>query len=144
MYSERAVNMITGINHLTLAVNDLEESFTFYKDILGLKPIQKSRKSAYFLAGDLWIAIVEDACCRSGALPEYTHFSLNVLPENFNTLKTLLQQSGVVEWKENTSEGYSYYFLDPDGHKLEIHSSGLDARIDFGKKHWGDGVEWYV
>jgi len=29
--------MITGINHITLAVKDIEESFKFYQEILGFK-----------------------------------------------------------------------------------------------------------
>ena len=38
---------ITGFNHLTLAVRDIDESFEFYKDVLAFKPIQKSPESAY-------------------------------------------------------------------------------------------------
>ncbi|KPJ49965.1 glutathione transferase, partial [candidate division TA06 bacterium DG_26] len=34
--------MIRGINHITLAVRDIDESFKFYADVLGFKPIQKS------------------------------------------------------------------------------------------------------
>jgi catechol 2,3-dioxygenase-like lactoylglutathione lyase family enzyme len=44
--------MILGINHFTLSVNDIEESFHFYVDILGCKPIQKNPISAYVVAGD--------------------------------------------------------------------------------------------
>jgi hypothetical protein len=32
-------------------------------------------------------------------------------------------------WKENTSEGDSLYFLDPDGHRLELHVGSLDSRL---------------
>ncbi|GHL45122.1 hypothetical protein ECZU28_51170 [Escherichia coli] len=32
----------------------------------------------------------------------------------------LLAQAGAEVWKDNRSEGASYYFLDPDGHKLEL------------------------
>ena len=32
-------------------------------------------------------------------------------------------------WQENRSPGDSFYFLDPNGHKLEIHVSDLDARV---------------
>jgi len=35
----------------------------------------------------------------------------------------------VAFWQRNHSEGDSLYFLDPDGHKLEIHASDLNARI---------------
>lgn len=33
--------MITGANHYTLVVADLEYSFKFYREILGLKPLCK-------------------------------------------------------------------------------------------------------
>jgi catechol 2,3-dioxygenase-like lactoylglutathione lyase family enzyme len=51
--------MISGINHLTWTVKDIEESFAFYVDVLGFAPLMKSERSAYFLAGDVWIAVVK-------------------------------------------------------------------------------------
>ena len=38
-------------------------------------------------------------------------------------------EEGVTLWQANHSEGESLYFLDPDGHKLEIDASDLHARI---------------
>ena len=49
--------MINGINHITLAVKDVEKSFEFYKDILSLKPVAKWENGAYLTAGDTWIAL---------------------------------------------------------------------------------------
>lgn len=54
-------NMIQGLNHITLAVKDLEKSFHFYSEILGFKPLMNSDSNAYFLAGDLWFCIQVDA-----------------------------------------------------------------------------------
>jgi catechol 2,3-dioxygenase-like lactoylglutathione lyase family enzyme len=35
--------LLSGLNHLTLAVADLDRSFTFYKDLLGFRPATSSR-----------------------------------------------------------------------------------------------------
>jgi len=44
--------MITGMNHITLAVKDIDKSFNFYSGIIGLKPLVKWDKGAYFLDPD--------------------------------------------------------------------------------------------
>jgi catechol 2,3-dioxygenase-like lactoylglutathione lyase family enzyme len=136
--------MITGVNHLTLAVRDIEESFTFYHDVLGFTPIQKNPISAYLLAGEMWIALTLDAHARQEALPEYTHIAFTVAPADFDALKARLMQAGVQEWQTNQTEGASYYFVDPNGHKLEIHTSDLATRIATAKQTWGDAVHWFV
>jgi catechol 2,3-dioxygenase-like lactoylglutathione lyase family enzyme len=50
--------MINGINHITLAVSDLEVSFNVYTKILRLKPIAKWGKGAYLTAGDNWMLVL--------------------------------------------------------------------------------------
>jgi hypothetical protein len=49
-------------------------------------------------------------------------------------------------FKESFSEGDSLYFLDPDGHKLEIHVGNWQSRIEAKKLNLGIGenVEWYI
>jgi catechol 2,3-dioxygenase-like lactoylglutathione lyase family enzyme len=136
--------MITGINHITLAVRDIDESFKFYTDILGLKPIQKSSRSAYLLAGDTWIALTQDQHARHTHLPEYTHLAFTVAQQDFAVMKERLLKAGVHEWQQNWTEGDSFYFVDPNGHKLEIHVSDLETRIKSGKREWGDEVHWFV
>ena len=51
--------MITGINHITLAVRDAEVSFEFYRDVLGFRPLARWPTGAYLLAGDVWLALVQ-------------------------------------------------------------------------------------
>lgn len=50
--------MITGINHLTLAVRDLERSFDFYTRVMGLQPVVKWSQGAIH-SGDLESRLAE-------------------------------------------------------------------------------------
>lgn len=50
-------------------------------------------------------------------------------------LKKKLEDNGVKSFKENTSEGESFYFLDPDGHKLEIHYNTIEDRLKWAREN---------
>ncbi len=121
--------MITGLNHTTLAVRDLEKSFLFYTRELGLRPVARWYKGAYLAAGNDWICLNLDSETRTAPYPEYTHLAFSVAQEEFAAMVTCLQEAGVICWQSNRSFGDSFYFLDPDGHKLEIHTSDLKARL---------------
>lgn len=122
--------MITGINHVTLAVRDLERSFRFYTEVLQCRPLARWRSGAYLLAGELWLCLSQDDATRDGPLPEYTHLAFDVPIRDFGHLAARIHSAEAVVWKENRSEGDSLYFLDPDGHKLEIHVGGWQDRLD--------------
>lgn len=122
--------MVTGVNHVTFSVSDLERSFRFYVDVLGLQPVARWYKGAYLLAGNHWICLNVDPATRSAALPEYTHLAFAVEPSDFDAFEQRLGDSGAIRWQENHSPGRSVYFLDPDGHKLEIHCSNLSLRLE--------------
>lgn len=119
--------MITGINHITLTTKDLEKSFAFYRDVLGLKPLCRWVKGAYFLAGEQWFCLNIDINCSPAQ--DYTHYAFNVTDENFSQLEKKIIDSGAEIFQENKSPGKSLYFLDPDGHKLEIHVGSWQDRI---------------
>lgn len=135
--------MIRGINHITLAIRDIESSFEFYTTIVGLTPVAKWPKGAYLLAGETWIALVADPLVRSQALPEYTHIAFHVAPEQFGALAARIRQSGAAIWQENWTEGDSLYFTDPNGHKLEIHSSDLTTRLQTARAQPWEGLEFF-
>lgn len=134
--------MITGINHITISVNDLNESFAFYKDVLNFKPIMKSAYSAYLTLDNIWFALQQEK--DIDRLNEsYTHIALNIPSNEYISIIDRLKNIPVKEWKINDTEGDSFYFLDPSGNKFEIHYSNLENRIQYGKSHWKD-VEWFV
>ncbi|MBA3813810.1 MAG: VOC family protein [Alphaproteobacteria bacterium] len=142
--------MITSLNHVTLAVKDIETSFRFYKDILGFTPLCKWEGSAYFLVGglhdpnSLWFCLDRDINRQTSLCS--THYAFSVSSEEFKAMSERILRSGAIIFKENASPGDSLYFLDPDGHKLEIHTGDWKARIQIKKKNTGNwtNVEWFV
>ena len=122
--------MIIGVNHLTFSVRDLEESVGFYTGVLGFRIVSRGDGEAHLLAGDAWVVLIQDPSVRDGSLPEYTHVACSVAPEDFAALDRRIRRSGAEVWQENQTEGASLYFLDPNGHKLEIHTSDLKSRIE--------------
>ena len=120
---------VRGINHITLAVRDLEASFRFYREVLGLRPVARWYKGAYLEAGGDWVCLTLDGTTRSEGLPEYTHVAFTVDGGEFSAAVERLKAAGVERWQENRSPGESFYFMDPNGHKLEIHASDLGARL---------------
>ncbi len=133
--------MITGINHVTFAVRDLSRSFYFYREVLKFRPVARWEKGAYFEVGEFWFCLIEDEKTRSEALPEYTHVAFTVSPGAFESVSKSLRKASVPLWKENVSEGPSLYFLDPDGHKLEIHAGDLRSRLQALREKPRPGLE---
>lgn len=118
--------MLTGLNHITLAVSDLANSLNFYTEMLGFTPKAKWDHGAYLALGDLWLCLSVDTVAVAG---DYTHYAFSISGEAFDGFVARLRASGVAEWKTNKSEGKSIYLLDPDCHKLEIHDGDLESRL---------------
>ncbi|WP_462380917.1 fosfomycin resistance glutathione transferase [Pseudomonas sp. Marseille-QA0892] len=135
--------MVTGINHITLSVSDLERSFSFYTEIVGLKPVAKWTHGAYLVAGDHWLCLSLDAETRDGPHAEYTHIAFSVSATTFTDCADFIKSRGATIWKENISEGASLYFLDPDGHKLELHAGDLESRLEALRRQPYRGLELY-
>lgn len=117
--------MLTGLNHITLTILDIENSLNFYID-LGFTAHVKWETGAYLSLGELWL------CLNRGSVDEnhdYSHFAFSVDESNFQAMIDLVSKLQCTQWKQNASEGESIYILDPDGHKLEIHTGDLASRL---------------
>ncbi len=136
--------MIISMNHITLAITNIHKSFEFYREVLGLRPLVKWDKGAYFLVGDFWFCLNVDK--NRQVNPCYTHYAFTVTKEQFDKLRDAIIACGAKIFKENTSPGDSLYFLDPDGHKLELHVGNWQNRIKAKKADLGSwkNVEWFV
>lgn len=122
--------MIKGINHITFAVADINTAFNFYTGILGFKPVARWDKGAYLKTGEFWIALNADHNIKKMKRPDYSHIAFTCSSADFPEIRARILEYGCVEWSENKSEGESLYFLDPDGHKLEIHAGDLESRLE--------------
>jgi catechol 2,3-dioxygenase-like lactoylglutathione lyase family enzyme len=121
------LSMLTGLNHLTLAVTDLARSIDFYQQQLGLRLHARWDNGAYFSCGELWLCLSVDAAVTEKR--DYTHYAFSIAASEFAGLVARLEAQGAAVWKNNKSEGESFYFLDPDGHQLEIHVGDLAQRL---------------
>jgi glutathione S-transferase fosA5 len=122
--------MIGALNHLTLSVRELDRSFAFYVDVLGFRPLVRWLRGAYLLAGEeTWICLTLDPRAQLDLRSEYTHVAFSVTPEAFAVAAERIRASGAPEWQTDSSEGASLYFLDPDGHRLEIHVGDWRTRL---------------
>lgn len=132
--------MIVGLNHITIAVNDLDESFDFYVGLLGMTPCAKWFNGAYLTLNDVWFCLSHDTAIPSN---DYSHIAFDVSALCFQSVKAQIINAGVKQWKQNESEGESLYFLDPNGHKLELHVGSLTNRLKSLKLNPYDGIQFY-
>ena len=128
-----------GLNHLTLAVSELDRSVGFYRDILGCTLRARWAGGAYLEAGSLWLCLSLDPEAARAARRDYSHYAFDVAPADFAAAAALIAETAEV-WKANRSEGESLYFLDPDGHRLELHAGSLASRLDHYRSLPASGV----
>ncbi len=123
---------IKGICHFGLSVADLDESVTFYTEVLGLQLSERREKDAFFpVGGHDVMALIQypgggerfDAEMRPKNWGKaFTHFGLAAgsAAEVFE-FQEHLKAHGVKIVKEAYErwDGASLYFLDPNGYTLE-------------------------
>lgn len=130
---------VSGLSHITLAVADVERSLAFYRDVLGCVVRAVWADGAYLEAGGLWLCLSHDDRARSLPHPDYTHIAFSVSEAEYRHLSERVVAECVI-WKDNKSEGASTYFLDPDGHKLEIHLGSLETRLSHCRQNPSKGM----
>ncbi|TMU77711.1 fosfomycin resistance glutathione transferase [Pseudomonas fluorescens] len=135
--------MLTGLNHLTLAVGDLQRSLAFYRDVLQLRVEATWDAGAYLSLPGLWLCLSLDSTRSSEPSVDYTHYAFSLDAADFSTFVAKLKAVNVQEWRDNRSEGASFYFLDPDGHKLEAHVGDLASRLAACRQKPYAGMRFY-
>ncbi len=119
---------VRGLNHLTLAVTNRERSIAFYRDVLGCELRAVWARGAHLEAGALWLCLSVDDAAQGPERLDYTHYAFDIGADQFDVLAERIRRHAPI-WKADASEGASLYFLDPDGHRLELHVGSLATRL---------------
>ncbi len=123
--------MKPGISVLTIGVDDLEKSLTFYRDGLGLPTTGDYEGVTFFKLTGTWLALYprEDLAADAKVWADGSGFKGFSLAHNVRSKQevdvvlkqaedagaTILKAAQDAEWG-----GYSGYFADPDGFLWEV------------------------
>jgi extradiol dioxygenase family protein len=121
--------------HLAFPVSDLEQTLTFYRDILGCKT---GRMSDHWIDFDFWghqvVAHLSPDDAGKSAANEVDgkkvpvkHFGVILEWDEFETLSEKLKKTGMefiiepyIRFKGEAGEQATMFFLDPSGNALEF------------------------
>lgn len=116
-------------------VADLDRSERFYRDVIGLRLVQKNEgRDLFFAAGNSMLMVFSAAETQKGGfLPAHgaegpSHLAFEIDPEDLPTCRRHLSDFGIpiereVSWPQ--TEHRSIYIRDPDGHLVEFVTRGV-------------------
>jgi catechol 2,3-dioxygenase-like lactoylglutathione lyase family enzyme len=119
---------VQGIDHVALAVRDLERSIRWYGDVLGLERRFADvwgDVPAFIGAGTTAIALFPVRDGEAQPPPgrnaiAMLHLAFRVDRAGFEHAKEELSRRGIAWELSDHQVSHSIYFNDPDGHQLEI------------------------
>jgi catechol 2,3-dioxygenase-like lactoylglutathione lyase family enzyme len=117
---------LESLDHVGLAVADVQRSIRWYEDVLGLKRAFEEAWHDYpavLLAGDSGVALfpARGAPVQSaGSLDALPHVGFRTSRRGYEDAKRQLRAKGI-EFRESDHRiAWSLYMLDPDGHLIEV------------------------
>lgn len=117
----------SGINHITIRVNDIERAEEFYGDILGFEPVRKMGKSmaVYRVGEEDTLVLVEAETSYDPSSRDYRvdHFGFFLdSEEKVDEMAAYLRKHEVtvLSGPANRKRGRFVFASDPDGNMIEF------------------------
>lgn len=129
---------VTGFNHVTILVSNLQASLPFYTEVLQMKLIHLGRVDCYLEWGNAWVCLIQKeqlTSSQKGIAAGVDHVAFSIKEEDFDEAITILHKHNVtiVRGPVERGLGRSINFLDPDGTELELYTSSLHRRMQVWK-----------
>jgi catechol 2,3-dioxygenase-like lactoylglutathione lyase family enzyme len=111
-----------GLDHVAVAVADLDRSEDFYREVLGLERVIPEWDPPRVMAsGGSGIAMFPEGDDFPGeTAPHILHIALRVDRDAFEAAQAELAERGIETSFSDHGAAHSIYFEDPDGHRLEL------------------------
>ena len=125
------------LEHVNLTVSDVERSVAFYRGVFGFGvrwqgTVDEGRPAAHVGGDDFYLALFE-ARGEGRASIDYGAVGINhfgFVVDDLDALKRRLDELGVHRHLEaDYDPGRRSYFLDPDGHEVEIVEYAAAGRV---------------
>ena len=121
---------ISGLDHVAIAVADIEVSREFYERVLGFERLYPQWKMPVVMGvGGTGVAIFHESVHPSKSSKLWgsrepgvriLHIAFRVDREGFEAAKAGLAPQGVGALFSDHGLSHSLYFNDPDGHQIEL------------------------
>ncbi|HYF30663.1 MAG TPA: VOC family protein [Chitinophagaceae bacterium] len=113
-----------GLTHIALAVKDVERSFRFYEQVLGVRATYRQKTFIQFeTPGCHDVVVLEESARPSTKTGGILHFGFRLVnPSDIDTAaEAVLMAGGKILDKGEFCPGEPYLFAtDPDGYQIEI------------------------
>lgn len=134
---ERPATTVRGVHHLALIARDVEETITFYQDLLGFPLVELVENRDYRGSSHFFFDIGNrnllgffdfpghDHPEFSETIGAVQHLALSTTQENFDTAKKRLEEAGISYIGPDRGIDNSIYLRDPNGVGLEFYVEEL-------------------